>query len=84
MSAENTAVTLDPDAGLDAKEVCALLGIGKTLLYDMAGDGRLGPKPYRLPGARSIRWIRSELLAWRAAGCPRRERWDAIRKGGRP
>lgn len=82
MSADTT-VTLDPDAGLNAEEVAALLGIGKTLLYDMARDGRLGPKSHRLPGTRAIRWIRSELLAWRASGCPRRQKWEAMRKGGR-
>ena len=80
MSAETTTVALDPDAGLDAEEAADLLGIGLSLFYEMKKDGRLGPIPYRL--GRSVRWIRGELLAWRAAGCPRREKWDAMRKAG--
>jgi predicted DNA-binding transcriptional regulator AlpA len=84
MGAESPTATgsLDVDAGLDAKRAAALLGIGTTLFDAMRKDGRLGPVPYRL--GRRVIWIRSDLLAWRAAGCPRRERWEAMRMGGRP
>lgn len=36
------------------------------------------PRPIRI--GRSTLWRADELQAWVAAGCPRREQWDALRK----
>ena len=32
---------------------------------------------------RSVRWRRDELLAWLEAGCPARDRWEALREARR-
>lgn len=64
---------------IDAKDAAALLGIGRSLLYQMHSSGRLGPLPIRL--GRAVRWQRSELEAWVNAECPARQKWLAIRKG---
>lgn len=64
---------------IDAKEVAQLLGIGRSLFYEMHSSGRLGPLPIRL--GRAVRWQRSEIQAWVNAGCPGRVKWLAMRKG---
>jgi len=43
-------------------EACCLLGIGRTLLYQMAADGRLGPKPVKLGNKTLFRF--DELRRW--------------------
>jgi predicted DNA-binding transcriptional regulator AlpA len=62
---------------LGAEEVAALLGIGKTLLYELDSAARI-PAPLKL-GNRCV-WAISELRAWVAAGCPDRQRWQTIRR----
>jgi len=64
---------------ISAKEASGLLGIGRSLFYEMHSSGRLGPLPIRL--GRAVRWQRSELEAWINAGCPARVKWIAIKKG---
>jgi len=58
---------------VDAKGAAAILGLGRTLLYQLHASGRLGPRPVKL-GKRSL-WVRAELEDWAAAGCPTREEW---------
>jgi prophage regulatory protein len=62
---------------LGADEVAALLGIGKTLLFELDSAGRI-PAPLKL-GNRCV-WAISELRAWVAAGCPDRQRWQTLRR----
>lgn len=64
---------------VDAKTAAKLLSIGKTKLYQLHAAGRV-PMPIRL--GRAVRWNADELRAWTAAGCPSRERWQAM-KGDR-
>lgn len=64
---------------IDAKQVAELLGIGRSLLYEMQSAGRLGPMPIRL--GRAVRWRKEEIESWVAEGCPSRTRWLASRKG---
>lgn len=65
---------------LDFATAAVRLGVGKTLLYEMAADGRLGPVPIKF-GRRSL-ICAAELESWTAAGCPPRARWIAMREGG--
>jgi excisionase family DNA binding protein len=64
---------------VNAKEAASLLGVGRSLLYQMHSSGRLGPSPVRL--GRTVRWRRSELKRWVDCGCPGRVKWIAIEKG---
>jgi excisionase family DNA binding protein len=65
---------------LDFTAAAALLGIGRTLLYEMHVDGRLGPLPARL--GRRVLLRSAELRDWVAAGLPCRQRWQAQRGAG--
>jgi excisionase family DNA binding protein len=56
-----------------AAEAANLLGIGRSLFYQMSATGQLGPMPIRF-GKRRL-WRFSELKAWVEAGCPKREVW---------
>ena len=58
---------------IGVNEAANILDIGRSKLYEMHSSGRLGPMPIRL--GRSLKWRRSEMLAWIEAGCPSRERW---------
>jgi prophage regulatory protein len=62
---------------LGADEVAALLGIGKTLLYELDSTGKI-PPPLKL-GNRCV-WAIAELRSWVAAGCPDRQRWQTLRR----
>jgi len=62
---------------LSAGETAALLGISRSAFYSLLSAGRVGPTPVRL-GRRSL-WRAEEIRAWVSAGCPSRQRWDAIK-----
>jgi len=66
---------------IDSAETGRLCGIGKTCLYRLLATEAFGPKPLRL--GRAVRFSRSEIAAWIAAGCPPRARWEAMRGGRR-
>ena len=50
------------DRVLRRPQLLKLLGIGKTLLYDLIEDENF-PEPKAL-GKRSVGWLESEVLAW--------------------
>jgi len=58
---------------VDVTEAARMLGIGRTLLYEMLVDGRLGPKPVTF-GKRKLFRV-AELRAWVSADCPSRQKW---------
>ena len=64
---------------ISATEAADILGIGRSLFYELQQSGRLGPMAVRL-GKRCL-WNRSELARWVEAGCPGRERWQLERQG---
>ncbi len=66
---------------LPAADVAKLLGISQRHLHTLNASGRL-PRPIRL--GRSVRWRADELRDWLDAGCPARDRWEAMREGGAP
>lgn len=53
---------------LTAAESADMAGVGKRSWWRYVSSGR-APQPVRLCGA--VRWRRSELTEWIAAGCPR-------------
>lgn len=64
-------VTLDPEhlrELLTAAESADMAGVAKRSWWRYVSSGK-APAPVRLGGA--VRWRRSELAEWIAAGCPR-------------
>jgi len=66
---------------VNANGAAGMLGIGRSLLYQMASDGRLGPMPIAF-GRKTLYRV-EELRAWTAANCPPRNLWLKQREGGR-
>lgn len=66
---------------LERDQVAKVFGISRSHVSKLFASGQL-PRPRRL--GKSVRWDRAELAAWSAAGCPPRDTWEAMRKGGRP
>ena len=63
--------TLDPEhlrELLTAAESAEMAGVAKRSWWRYVSSGK-APAPIRLGGA--VRWRRSELAEWIAAGCPR-------------
>jgi excisionase family DNA binding protein len=60
---------------MTAKDVAVALSVSKRHVWRLAASRQL-PAPVRI--GRLVRWRAEELNAWIAAGCPTRERWDAI------
>jgi excisionase family DNA binding protein len=52
---------------LDVRAVAALLNCSSRHVYRLADSGRM-PKPVRVGAL--VRWRRTDLDAWLAAGCP--------------
>lgn len=61
---------------LDARAAATFCGVSRAHWLSMHSAG-LVPLPVRL--GRCVRWNRDELAAWAAAGCPARERWEALK-----
>jgi len=53
---------------LSATEAAEMAGVGKRSWWRYCSSGK-APAPVRLGG--NVRWRRSELAEWIAAGCPR-------------
>ena len=65
---------------IGAADAATMCGVSRSTWWALHSSGRV-PLPVRL-GRRTL-WRRGELEAWIAAGCPARERWEAIREGSR-
>lgn len=57
---------------LSAAQAAQLLGVGRTLWYQLVATGR-APAPLHLGGR--VLWRTRELRAWIEAGAPPRARW---------
>ena len=69
-----------PPLLVDAKEAARLCGVGRSLWLQLNSSGRT-PAPIRL-GRRTL-WISQGpggLTEWVAAGCPGRDRWQAMKE----
>lgn len=88
MAEERVVLSEDADilAGgpllFDRKALARALGVSVRHLAGLRSRGAL-PAPVRLGAA--VRWDVREIGAWIAAGCPARDRWEALRgaRGGR-
>ncbi|MBX3323937.1 MAG: helix-turn-helix domain-containing protein [Phycisphaeraceae bacterium] len=65
---------------LSAVQVAGLLGVSRAHIWRLHSAGQL-PAPLRL--GRAVRWRRSELEDWLAAGAPNRDRWRTSEQGTR-
>lgn len=63
---------------VSASVVARLLSCSTRMIWNMHQDGTLGVLPVHL--GRKTLWPSAELATWVANGCPRRERWQEIRK----
>lgn len=61
---------------VNTAELATLLHVSQRHINDMNKEGRL-PAPVRF--GRAVRWIRSEIDAWLAAGAPDRNAWNMHR-----
>ena len=61
---------------VDAAGAAKLLGIGKSLFYEMAASGRLGPMPIEF-NSKKLYSVK-ELDKWVLHKCPPREQWLQI------
>lgn len=64
---------------VDAAGAAKLLSVGKSLFYEMATSGRLGPLPISLTSKKKV-WLRRELECWCEHRCPPRDEWLQILK----
>jgi prophage regulatory protein len=55
-------VAQPPDRLLRLAEVRHRVGLGKTMIYAMIGEGRF-PRPYKISPA-AARWSEREIVAW--------------------
>ena len=60
---------------IDAKRLGELLGLSVRTIRRLDCSGKL-PRPVRIGGA--VRWLVADIEAWVEAGCPDRERWEAM------
>lgn len=65
---------------LSAEEVADVLGISRAHVFRLASSGRL-LRSVRL--GRAVRWDRTTLEAWLAAGAPTRDRWEEMQNDSR-
>lgn len=68
------------NALLTVREVATALKVSVRQVWKLNSSARL-PAPVRL--SRSVRWRQDELTAWINAGCPARDRWQAIQEARR-
>jgi predicted DNA-binding transcriptional regulator AlpA len=61
---------------LDAKMFAELLVCSERTIWRLESARKL-PRPTRI--GRLVRWSLAEIRDWRAADCPDRERWEAIK-----
>lgn len=65
---------------LTVRDVAAATCLSTRSIWKLLASGRM-PAAVRI--GRSVRWRAAEIRAWIDAGCPSRDRWDAIREGER-
>ena len=64
---------------LDAAQVAALLTVSRSHLFTMMQNGEFPIEKLRLGG--SVRYRRTDVDRWVAAGCPAAARWAATNRG---
>lgn len=72
--------TTAPALLLDAKAAARLCGVSRATWFNWQATGQV-PPPCLAKG-RIRRWSRQTIVRWIDAGCPSRDRWQAM-KGAR-
>ncbi|MCY2992376.1 MAG: helix-turn-helix domain-containing protein [Planctomycetota bacterium] len=73
-----TQAVPDENLLLDTKQVAELLGVGERTLWRWSRSG-IAPRPLKI--VKTVRWSAVEVREWVAAGCPREEQWEKMKKG---
>ena len=73
---ESLIVSMEPIL-VSAEDAARLLGMGKTLFYELNSSGQLGPMAVKF-NTKTL-WSRKELQKWVDAGCPSRVKWEKIK-----
>lgn len=71
-----TDATTVEAALVDADAAAAMCGIHRATWYKAVSNGK-APASVRIGGV--VRWRRTELEEWIAAGCPARQKWESMR-----
>ena len=58
-----------------AREVARALAVGDRTVWKLVSAARI-PKPVRI--GRCVRWRTDDIASWIDAGCPARDRWEAL------
>ena len=62
---------------VDAATAARLCGVSRATWYSWQASGAIPAAILRR--GRIVRWRRSEIESWIAAGCPARDRWQAMK-----
>jgi excisionase family DNA binding protein len=73
---ERDAADADEAVLIDVVQAAKMLSVNRSTVFKLTSVGKF-PRPVKL--GRATRWPKEELLAWIKAGCPSREKWDAMR-----
>ena len=76
---QNISTELSPLA-VTAEQAAAAFQVSPRHWASLVSRG-LAPAPIRLSG--SVRWNSRELAAWADAGCPSRDKWEAMQSDSR-
>jgi hypothetical protein len=76
--AEKTLVRIEPVL-VGVEGGASMLGISPTAFKSLDRTGQIGPMPIELGICRRRLYCVSELRRWAEAGCPTREKWQAIK-----
>jgi excisionase family DNA binding protein len=60
---------------LTSEQAAAFCGMSRSVWYKYLSAGKI-PRPVKIGSL--ARWRKEELAAWIAAGCPSRDKWDAM------
>jgi predicted DNA-binding transcriptional regulator AlpA len=66
-----------PEGTIDRTAFAALLFIGLTAFDTLRASGKLGPRPFKVGGSKTLRWHRPEVTAWLANRDHAGELYDA-------
>jgi prophage regulatory protein len=66
---------------IDANGLAVTLGLSVRTVRRLDSSGKI-PRPVRIGGA--VRWRTEEIANWLEAGCPDRQRWEAMKRNRMP
>ena len=64
---------------INVNELAVLLNLSRAAVYAALSAGRIGPRPIRAFGRRTL-FSRAEVESWVRSGCINRDRWIELKK----